>query len=146
MRLPAFAALLSLGCAHAPSGQSQDVLSVTELVARHALEHDVPPVLREPSGICLEVDGQPPAPEVLSRLSAGPRQVSAGPWGCTGPRPVLVQVSGVVVTGHTATARAGVFEGRSGPLTLRKVDGQWQVLRPPGPLDNGPRLSVPLSP
>ncbi len=136
--------LLWLGCAHTPAAApSADVVSVTELAARYALEHDVPPVLRQPSGVCLEVDGQPPAPEVLSRLSTHGVQVFPGATGCTGPRPVLLQVSDVVVSGESASARAGVQQGRSGVLSLRKVQGQWYLMRPPGPADEGPRLTLP---
>ena len=117
---------------------------MTELAARYALEHDVPPVLREPSAVCLEVDGQPPPPEVLTRLSSPGGAVFAGPGGCAGPRAVLLQVNRVVVSADGATAWAGVKTGRSGTLALRKVDGGWHVLQPAGPKDNGPRLSVPL--
>gem|GEM_PF-3976142 len=116
---------------------------MTELAARYALAHDVPPVLREPSGVCLEVDGQPPPAEVLQRLSSGGVQVFPGASGCTGPRPLLLQVSGVTVSGETASARAGVQQGRTGMLALRKVQGQWQLLRPPGPSSDGPQLSLP---
>ncbi len=137
--------LLLAGCAHAPDGgPAQDVLQVTELAARYALEHDVPPVLREPAAVCLEVDGQPPPPEVLSRLAQGGLQLTPGAAGCAGPRAVLLQVSEVGVAGEQATAWAGVRLGRRGLLTFRKVQGQWQLLRPAGPAEAGPQLSFPL--
>ena len=136
---------LLAGCAHAPKeAPSQDVLQVTELAARYALEHDVPPVLREPAAVCLEVDGQAPPPEVLSRLASRGLHLSPGASGCAGPRAVLVQVSGVAVSGERASAWAGVRHGRAGLLTLRKLQGQWQLLRPPGPEGAGPQLSLPL--
>ncbi len=119
---------------------------MTEAAARYALEHDVPPVLREPSALCLQVDGAKPAPEVLSRLSGSGVQVFAGPAGCTGPRPVLLQVSAVVVSGESAQAQAGVQQGRSGLLSLRKLQGKWQVVRPQGATNEGPRLGFPLGP
>ena len=147
LRHTPLAVLLGVGCAHAPADvQSEDVLAVTELAARYALQHDVPPVLREPSAVCLEVDGKPPPPAVLSRLSADGVQVSAGPSGCTGPRALLVQVGGVVVSAESARATAGVQMGRTGVLDLRKAQGGWHVVRPPGPANEGPRLSVPLRP
>jgi len=96
-----------------------------------------------PSGVCLEVDGQPPPREVLQRLSTGGVQVFPGAAGCLGPRPLLVQVNAVVVSGNGASAHAGVQQGRSGALTLHKVQGEWQVLRPPGPANDGPQLSLP---
>ncbi|MGO9828833.1 MAG: hypothetical protein ACLPJH_01735 [Myxococcaceae bacterium] len=138
-------ALLLAGCAHAPDeAPAQDVLEVTELAARYALEHDVPPVLREPAAVCLEVDGQPPPPEVLSRLARSGLHVTPGAAGCAGPRAVLLQVRDVAVAGDHATAWAGVRLGRNGPLTLRKVQGQWQLLRPAGPTEAGPQLTFPL--
>jgi len=136
--------LLVVGCAHAPpAAPSADVLDVTEVAARYALAHDVPPVLRQPSGVCLEVDGQPPPREVLQRLSTGGVQVFPGAAGCLGPRPLLLQVNAVVVSGNSASAHAGVQQGRSGALTLHRVRGEWQVQRPPGPASDGPQLSLP---
>lgn len=137
--------LLAAGCAHAPTdANAADALAVMEVAARYALEHDVPPVLREPSAVCLEVDGQPPPPQLLSRLSGGGVQVSVGASDCSGPLAILVQLRDVVVSGERATAYAGVRLGRSGPLSLQKVNGAWHVIPPPGPANVGPRLSVPI--
>ena len=146
MRRTDWVLLFLAGCAHAPADvHAADVLTVTELAARYAMEHDVPPVLREPSALCLEVDGQPPPPELLLRLSNAGAQVFPGPSGCAGHRAVLVQVRDVVVSGDRATAYAGVRLARSGALALHKVNGEWQLLPPSGPANDGPRLSVPIA-
>lgn len=137
------ALLCLLGCGHAPVSASGDVDTVTELAARYALDHDVPAVLRESSPICLTVDGQLPSPEVLARLSQGPVRVSSGVSACAGPRAVVLEVSAVVVSGETASARAGVRLGPSGPLTFRRVDGMWRVLRAPGHAGASPGLVLP---
>ena len=135
--------LLLYGCSHAPAASSNDVVFVTALAARYALDHDVPATLREASPICLTVDGQPPAQEVLARLSVGPVQVSPGPSGCALPRAVLVEVSEVAVSGETATARAGVRLGPSGVLDFRRVDGEWRVVRPAREAGGGRGPSLP---
>jgi hypothetical protein len=141
------ALLLFVACAHPPAQESpSDVLAVTELAARYALEYEVPAVLREGSPICLTVDGQAPLPQVLSRLSRGGAQVSAGASACSGPRAVLLEVSGVVVSGDTAIARAGVRLGPSGVLDFRRVNAEWRVLRPQGQVGAGPVLTLPLRP
>jgi len=135
--------LLLAACGHGPvAASSSDVLSVTELAARYALEFEVPSVLREASPVCLEVDGRAAAPELLARLSSV-AQVSPSASACAGPRAVLLQVSGVVVSGDSAVARAGVRLGPSAVLEFRLVNGEWHVLRPKGQPDAGPVLSVP---
>jgi hypothetical protein len=127
-----------VACAHTPDeGSSADALAVTEVAARSALDHDVPAVDRNAAPICLEVDGRPPPPELLARLSSGPVQVFGSGTACAGPRAVRLQVSGVVVSGTSAVARAGVQLGASGVLELRKLDGQWRVLKPAGQTGSG---------
>jgi hypothetical protein len=135
--------LLVCTCSHAPASSSSDTLLVTELAARYALEHDVPAVLREASPVCLLVDGQTPPAPVLARLSEGPVQVSSGSSACAGPRAVLLEVSAVVVSGDTASARAGVRLGPSGVLDFRRVDGAWRVLQSRGQVGAGPELRLP---
>jgi hypothetical protein len=137
---PPWAALLVLlGCGHAPPpSASSDVLAVTELAARYALDHDVPAVLREAVPICLTVDGQAPAPEVLVRLSQGPVRVSSGSADCAGPRAVLLEVRGVTVDAESATAWAGVRLGPGGALKFQKVNDGWRILQPPGQAGAGP--------
>jgi hypothetical protein len=136
--------LVLLGCSHAPvPSVSSDVLVVTELAARYALDHDVPAVLREATPICLTVDGQAPAPELLARLSEGPVQVSSGSAACAGPRAVLLEVRGVTVSGLSATAWAGVRLGPGGVLDFRKVNGQWRVSSTRGQTGAGPALTFP---
>jgi hypothetical protein len=131
--------LLLLGCGHAPpTSPTSDVLAVTELAARYALDHDVPAVLREASPVCLTVDGRAPAPEVVARLSQGPLQVSSGGAACSGPRAVLLEVSGVVVSGESATARAGVRLGPSSVLDFRRAKGEWRVQNSRGQAGAGP--------
>jgi hypothetical protein len=144
----AHAALLVLvGCGHTPSLAPQsDVLTVTELAARYALDHDVPAVQREASPICLTVDGHAPAPEVVARLSQGPLQVSSGGSACSGPRAVLLEVSGVEVSGESAVARAGVRLGPGGVLDFGKVNGQWRLLSTRGQVGAGPVLTFPARP
>jgi hypothetical protein len=142
-----FAALLVLeACGHAPATPSRDVLSVTELAARYALDYDVPAVLREASPICLTVDGQAPSPAVLARLSQASVQVSSGDSTCAGPRAVLLEVSGVVVSGEKAVARAGVRLGPTSVLDFRSVNGEWRVLQPRGQPGAGPVLTLPVRP
>jgi hypothetical protein len=146
LRSDGLAVLLSAlaGCAHAAApSPSADVLSVTVAAARYALDHEVPAVFRQAT-ICLEVDGGKPPAEVLARLSSTSVQVSGGPTACVGPRAVLLQVSGVVVSGDSAVARAGVQLGVSSMLQLRKVEGQWRVLRPQGQTGSGQLLQPPL--
>jgi hypothetical protein len=122
------------GCTHvAAPPPSPDVLAVTVVAARYALDHEVPAVLRDGSTFCLEVEGGKPPAEVLARLNSGALQVSGSPTDCAGPRAVLLQVDSVVVSGETARARASVPLAGSRVLQLRKVEGQWRVLRPPGP-------------
>jgi hypothetical protein len=134
---------LLVGCAHEkPDAPPADVLTVTELAARFALEEDVPAVLREASPVCLEVDGQPPAPQVLARLSSTV-QVSSSASACGGPRAVLLQVSGVVVSGDTAVAHAGVRLGPTQRLEFRRVEGRWRVVRPAQKTGAGPVLTLP---
>ena len=139
--------LFLLGCGHAPPPfPTSDVLAVTELAARYALDHDVPAVLREASPVCLTVDGRAPAPEVVARLSQGPQQVSSAGAACSGPRAVLLEVSSVVVSGENATARAGVRLGPGGVLDFRKVDGQWRLASTRGQVGAGPVLTFPSRP
>jgi len=136
-----------LGCGHAPPARpSSDVLAVTTLAARYALDHDVPAVLREAAPICLTVDGQAPPPEVLARLSDGPLQVSSGSSGCAGPRSGLLEVRAVTVSGESATAWAGVRLGSGGVLDFRKVNGQWGVSSTRGQTGAGPALTFPARP
>ena len=135
------------GCAHAPGGEpSPDALAVTEVAARYALDHDVPAVDRTATPICLEVDGRAPSPELLSRLSSGPVQVLGSGTACAGTRAIWLEVGGVVVSGTSAIARAGVRLGASGVLQLRKVDGVWRVLRPSGQTGSGQMLVQPSGP
>jgi hypothetical protein len=139
--------LLSLwACRHAPVAPSSDVLVVTELAARYALDHDVPAVLREASPICLTVDGHAPAAEVVARLSQGPLQVSSGSSACSGPRAVVLEVNGVACAGENATAWAGVRLGPGGVLDFRKVGGQWRVVSARGQVGAGPVLTFPRQP
>lgn len=140
--------LLGLGaCAHAPgSAPSSDVLAVTEVAARYALDHDVAAVDRTAAPICLEVDGRAPPPELLARLSSGPVQVLGSGTTCAGARAVRLEVSGVVVSGETAVARAGVQLGSSGVLQLRKMEGQWRVLKTAGQTGSGKTLLQPGGP
>jgi hypothetical protein len=146
-RGPGAALLLLLGCGHAPPpSPASDVLAVTDLAARYALDHDVPAVLRESSPICLMVDGQSPSPQVVARLSQGPWQVSSGGSACSGPRAVLLEVSAVAVSGENATARAGVRFGPGGVLDFRKVDGQWRLASTRGQVGAGPVLTFPARP
>ncbi len=141
---PWAALLVLLGCSHTPaSSPSEDVLTVTTLAARYALDHDVPAVLGEAAPICLTVDGQTPAPEVLARLSQGPVQVSSGSSGCSGPRAVLLEVRSVTVSAESATAWAGVRLGPGGALDFQKVDGQWRLSNTHGQKGAGPVLTFP---
>jgi hypothetical protein len=146
-RCAGWAAGLLLGaCGHAQPTPSRDVLTVTELAARYALDYDVPAVLREASPICLSVDGRAPPPEVLARLSQGSIQVSSGASACAGPRAVLLEVSGVSVSGEQAVARVGVRLGPTTVLDFRSVNGQWRVLQPHGQTGAGPVLTLPARP
>jgi hypothetical protein len=140
------ATMLLGACAHAPATPSADVVAVTELAARYALDYDVPAVLREASPICLTVDGRAPAPEVLARLSRASVQVSSGGASCAGPRAVLLEVSGVAVSGDKAVARAGVRLGPSSLLDFRSVHGEWRVRQPLGQPSAGPVLTLPPRP
>jgi hypothetical protein len=139
-RRPAWALLpLLAGCGHslanAPAG---DVRSVTELAARYALFHEVPAVLREGAPVCLTVDGQAANPEELTRLSAGSTRVSSSAPGCAGPLAVVLEVSDVRVSGAAGTARAGVRLGKAAVLTVRRIDGEWRLLRASEGEDAGP--------
>lgn len=140
------ALVLVAACGHAPAGPSSDVLAVTAAAARYALDDDVPAVLREAAPVCLTVDGQAPAPEVLLQLSRASVQVSPGGLACAGPRAILLEVSDVNVRGETASAQAGVRLGTSGVLQLRRVQGQWRVLHARGQDGAGPVLSLPARP
>jgi hypothetical protein len=133
------ALLLCAGCSHTGASRSQDdLLSVTELAARYALLHEVPPVLREGRPLCLTVDGHAASPEVLARLSEGATEVSSSGVGCAVPLAVVVEVSRVRVSGGVATARAGVRLGPARVLTLRRVDGQWRLVGAAAGADAGP--------
>jgi hypothetical protein len=138
--------LLLGACGHAPATPSPDVLSVTALAARYALDYEVPAVLREAAPICLTVDGQAPSPEVLQQLTQDSVQVSPGASACAGPRAVLLEVSGVTVSGPQAVARAGVRLGPTTVLEFRSVNGEWHVLRPHGQTGTVPALTLPPRP
>jgi hypothetical protein len=143
-RLKGATVLLLSSCGHTPLGDpSSDVLAVTELAARYALEHDVPAVLREGSPLCLSVDGRAPPTAVLVRLSSGPQQVSASGPGCAEAGAVFLEVSDVVVSGDSATAHAGVRLGPSGVLELRRLEGQWRVFRTAGQVGAGSGFTLP---
>jgi hypothetical protein len=133
------ALLLLAGCGHTGArAPVSDVLSVTELAARYALAHEVPAVLREGGPVCLTVEGRAADPEVLAHLSAGATQVSSSAPGCGGPLAVVVEVSAIRVSGAVATVRASVRLGEAALLEVRRVDGQWRLVRASGREDAGP--------